>query len=275
MNRSLLGLAFLSVGIALPLRSDPQPLNRQFTGVALPSRTIHLGAAADGLLSEVRVERGDRVQAGQVVATLDFDVQKATVRLAKARTESVANLESARTKAKQAAERLDQRLRLVAEGLVTEDETNVFRTNARLAELDAQMAEENKRLAELEYERSNAQLKQGILISPIDGIVTERFLSAGEVLSKSGAGEVVSLAQLDPLMIELHVPLELFQQLSVGQTAKVRFLGIDLGTREAELVVMDQVIDTASDTFRVALKLDNPELAIPAGLRAEVEFELE
>lgn len=274
MNKSLLGLAFLSVGIALPLRSDPLSLDGTLSGVALPSRVIHLGAAADGLLSEVRVDRGDRVGKGDVLASLDFDVQEASMRLAQARMESKASLASARTRAEQAAERLEQRMRLVQEGLVSEEETSVFRTNARLAELDAQLAAENVRLAELDFERSRAQLRQGTILSPIEGVVTQRLLSPGEVLTKSGSGEVLTLAQLDPLMIELHVPLERYDEITQGQVATVQFIGIELGQHQAKVSVVDRIIDTASETFRVRLELPNPDYAIPAGLRAEVRFGL-
>jgi len=274
MNKSLLGLAILSAGIALPLRSDPLSPDGSLSGVALPSRVIHLGAAADGLLSEVRVDRGDRVSRGDVLATLDFDVQEASMRLAQARKESKASLASARTKAEQAAEQLAQRMRMVQEGLVSEDETSIFRTNARLAELDARLAEENMRLAELEFERASAQLRQGTILSPIEGVVTDRLLSPGEVLTKSGSGEVLTLAQLDPLMIELHAPLELFDKILRGQGAQVQFIGIDLGRHRAKVSVVDRIIDTASETFRVRLELPNPEFAIPAGLRAEVRFDL-
>ena len=195
------------------------------------------------------------------------------MRLAKARKESRASLESAKTKAEQAAERLKQRLLMVEEGLISEDETSVFRTNARLAELDAKLAEEDNRLAELEFERATAQLAQGTITSPITGVVTERFLSPGEILTKSGSGEVVTLAQLNPLMIELHAPLELFQSIELGQSASVFFIGLDLGKHRAKVSVVDQIIDTASDTFRVRLELANPDYAIPAGLRVEVDFD--
>ena len=273
MKKSFLGLAVLSAGIALPLRSDPQPASEALQGVVLPSRVIHLGAAAEGLLSEVRVDRGDHVKRGQVVATLDFNVQEANMRLAKARTEAMASLESARLRASQAKEDLARRELLVTEGLITEDETNVYRTKSRLADLDEKKAEETKRLAGFEFKRSSALLKQGTILSPINGVVIERFLSAGEMLTKSGSGEVLTLAQLDPLMIELNAPLELFEVLKLGQPAEINFIGIDLGQRRARITVLDRIVDTASDTFRVRLELPNPKLSIPAGLRAEVEFE--
>jgi len=272
MNKSILGLALLSVGFALPLRSDIRAAQGRLSGVALPSRVIHLGASADGLISEVRVERGDRVEAGQVLVTLEFGVQAASNRLAQARRDSSASLESARTRAQQAKARLVQREKLVAEGLVTEEETSVYRTNARLAELDEQMAKEAKRIAGLEFERSSALLEQGSIESPISGIVADRFLSPGEMLTKSGSGEVLTLVQLDPLLIETHAPLELFESIHPGQSAEIRFIGIDLGVQTATVTVVDQMVDTASDTFRVRLELPNADFSIPAGLRVEIEL---
>ena len=43
-----------------------------FQGVMLPNRVVRVGAAADGVLQEVLVDRGDMVSRGQVLAILSF-----------------------------------------------------------------------------------------------------------------------------------------------------------------------------------------------------------
>jgi len=243
---------------------------RILDGVVQPYRIVRVGAASDGLLSRVLVDRGDRVRRGQLLAELDQGVERASAELARARAQLVGAVESARERKNLADLRLEKREKLVAEGLVTEDEVEEVRSVARLADLALLQALENVQLAELEHRRSAAVLEQGSIESPIDGVIVERLLSPGELLSRSGSPEVVTVAQLDPLLVELHVPLKLFGELAVGDELTVRFRGLPIDPRTATISVVDHVVDTASSTYRVRLELENPNLAIPAGLLCEV-----
>ena len=60
---------------------------------------------------------------------------------------------------------------------------------------------DNQRLATLELERANVTLSRNIIRSPINGVVVERFLSAGEFVSGQFKNDspIVTLAQIDPL----------------------------------------------------------------------------
>ncbi len=42
--------------------------------------------------------------------------------------------------------------------------------------------------------------------------------------------------------------------------------------REAEVGVVDKVVDAASGTFGVRLELPNPDTSLPAGLKCRVRF---
>ena len=48
---------------------------------------------------------------------------------------------------------------------------------------------------------------------------------------------------------------------------------VDAEVRTANVIVVDRVIDAASNSFRVRLELPNPDNALPPGLRCKVEFE--
>jgi len=158
------------------------------------------------------------------------------------------------------------------EGIVTPDEVEALRTEHRLAEVRLLEVAESLRIAELEYERSKAVLEQATIRSPIDGVVTRRLLSAGELLSGSEAHEIVTVAQLDPLIVDVNVPIELWGSIAVGDRALVELVNLDYARTPARVQVVDRVIETASETFRVRLELPNPSLELPAGLRCRVAF---
>ena len=59
----------------------------EFYCVLEPNTQIEISAAVEGVLEEVKVQRGDRIKRGQVLATLISGVERATVELAEARVE--------------------------------------------------------------------------------------------------------------------------------------------------------------------------------------------
>jgi len=110
------------------------------------------------------------------------------------------------------------------------------------------------------------------LYAPFSGVVMDRMLNPGD-LAEAGTGRkpILKVAQVEPLRVEVVLPLEAFRKISVGSTATVtpERLG---GHFPATVKVVDSVFDSASGTFGVRLELPNPKGTLPAGIRCGVEF---
>jgi membrane fusion protein (multidrug efflux system) len=241
-------------------------------GVVHPRRVVLVGSATSGLLRSVSVERGDRVQVGQVVAKLDASVLSAQAALAQARAEGSAAREIVVVRLADAQRRLAQKQNLQADGIAPVEAVDVIRTEVQLEQLALAQEDQSIRVRELELRKARALLAQATIVSPVAGVVTERHLSPGELLGTSGSDIVITIAEIDPLMIDVHVPIELFDEITVGLRTKVQ-LDLAGGERRSAIVsVKDHVIDSASRTFRVQLELPNPEGELPAGMRCRVLF---
>ena len=105
--------------------------------------------------------------------------------------------------------------------------------------------------------------------SPLRGVVVEKIAKAGEYVDPP---EVVELAQIDPLRIEVFAPVSLFGSIHEGMLGKVRLEEPVGGEYAVEVVVVDRVVDAASGTFGVRLELPNSDYELPAGLKCRVEF---
>jgi len=81
------------------------------------------------------------------------------------------------------------------------------------------------------------------------------------------------IAQIDPLRIEVIVPVMAFGSISKGQRAYVYPEAPREGRFPARVTVVDRVADAASGTFRIRLSMPNPAFAVPSGLKCSVEFE--
>ena len=260
--------AVLAVGLA---QNQPRaPL--EFDGLVTPSGKVNISAAVDGLLETVAFDRGDVVEKGQLVATLKSEVEEAQVKLAKARADMEAELRRSQASLAYSSSKLLEDEKLFEKGILSEQEYEEIKTQKALDEAAVLQARENTRLAAIEHERAVAFLGERRLYSPITGVVVERFLSPGELMTRQTETKILQLAQISPLWVELILAVAELGTVSVGMKAEVRLEQPVGGVHTATVTVVDRVIDPGSGTFGVRLELPNPDQALPAGLKCKVRF---
>ncbi len=238
-------------------------------GLIEPYLIVKIGSPVAGILETVKVDRGDMVTAGQVLATLQSGVEKATMELARARTEMDSAIKAKKSKLNYLEREQKRMEQLQNQALISFEALDESRTNTSLASLDLAEAEENKRLAEFELKRSTEVVNRMTIYSPITGVVTNRFLTPGEYVENQ---PVLQLAQINPLYVEVFAPVKLLGAIKVGMRADISPEKPAGGIYRARVTVVDRVIDAASGTFGVRLELPNAQGKLPAGLKCRVTF---
>jgi membrane fusion protein (multidrug efflux system) len=152
--------------------------------------------------------------------------------------------------------------------IVNANSLDELQTKVRESELKIREAVTEQRIAQLTASRSAAQLALKQIRASVDGVVTERKLSPGEYVYEQTP--IMTIAQIDPLNVELVLSADRYGSIRVGDRALVQPAQPVGGSYEAQVVVVDPVIDAASSTFGVRLLLPNPGTRIPAGLRCGV-----
>ncbi len=256
------------IGMTATGATEAQPLGG-FDCLIEPQTVVELSTREEGILEELLVSRGDTVTAGQAIAHLNRDVEQATVELSRARSEMVAEIEELHeilAFARRESERINQLSSAKAISLTEKDKAT---TDATRAELRLEQALEQRRIARLELKRAEELLENRTVRSPVDGVVVERMMSPGESAENR---PIVKIAKVDPLNVEIIVPVDYFGAIGVGMEAEVmpRYPGASV--QRAEVTVVDRVVDAASDTFGVRLLLPNPKHEIPGGVRCEIRF---
>ena len=208
-----------------------------------PYAEIELSSPVPGVLADVQVERGDVVTRGQVVATLESGVVRASLDLAKARAEF-------------AARRVGRNEELYRKQMISIHEKDEMETEAHLLQLELREVEE--------------RLEERTIRSPLDGVIVERHLSPGEYVHQN---EILTLAQVDPLRVEVSMPVRMYGVIKVGMTGRVRWEVPGVGEQAAKVTVVDPVVDAASGTIGVRLELPNPRRQLPAGTQCTVRFD--
>lgn len=238
----------------------------------LPQRAITLSAAIEGVVEDVLVERGDLVKRGQILARLESSVEEASVELAKARADAEGAVLSREARRDLAESTYVRQRMLEDQSIVSSQEVEEALAARQVATAELLEARDEKKMSALELVRARATLERREIRSPFDGVVVERILSAGEYADPP---EILKLAQVDPLRVEVYLPLEWIGRIEVGMVAEVRPEEPVGGVHDATVTVVDSVVDAASATFGVRLELPNRDYAIAAGLNCSVRFPVE
>lgn len=234
-----------------------------------PDRVADVGSQSIGVLEHVYVERGDEVTAGQLVARLSASVEKASVSVAEARSQTDAELRQALAANELAQRKLARAKDLLKREFVSDQAVDQADAEARVAEQRVAQARDSLKVSQREFQLSSVQLGQRDVRSPFSGIVVERFRTEGERIERE---PLVRVAKIDPLRVEAIVPASQFGSIAAGQMATIKTDLPNFNAMSAKVVLVDRVIDPASNSFRVRLTLPNPEHKIPSGLRCKVDF---
>jgi RND family efflux transporter MFP subunit len=266
--RGLLIPTLVLLTAALPARAQDNAMAG--TCIIKPHVSVQLGSAVSDVLSATLVDRGDTVTQGQIVARLESSVEEATLALDRMRASNDSAIKVEQVDKELIAREAERKKSLVDKGIANQNSLDELQTKFHEGELRVQQAQMDRQLATLAADRSERALALKQIRSPIDGVVIERKLSAGEYIYEQTS--IMTIAQIDPLNVELVLPQERYGGIKVGSTAIVHPAAPVGGAYEAKAAVVDPVIDAASGTFGVRLLLPNPDHAIPAGIRCTVEW---
>ncbi|MCP4288488.1 MAG: efflux RND transporter periplasmic adaptor subunit, partial [Gammaproteobacteria bacterium] len=234
-----------------------------------PSEIVDVGSAVPGVVESILADRGDLVKKGAVLAELESSVEQATLDLAKARAQLNAAIELRQENAAFGYLTQKRNQSLLQKSAISMQDMDQLKTETRIAELQVRQEKDNKRIAGLEYRRARSVLQRRTIRSPVDGVVMDRFKSVGEYVEDEPA---LRVAQLDPLHVEVIVPVDYMGRVTRGMQAQVTTVAPGADTHLATVERVDLVADAASGTYGVRLSLSNPKYEISAGLRCRLVF---
>ena len=261
-------LAALAITLLTPLWAQAEQV--EYDGLIEPKQVVELGSPVPGILESVNADRGSMVKEGQVLASLQSGVEKATMDLARARAEFEGTIQSRKAELEFAIRNQERRRELYEKKALPFQEWDEVETKRIVAELALNEAVESKRIAEMEYKRAQEVYKRMTIRSPLTGVVVERHLFPGEYVEDK---PIMKLAQVDPLHVEVVMPVEQWGLVKAGMEAAVRPESPVGGLYKAKVTVVDKVVDAASGTFGIRLELPNPDYRLPPGLKCKVIFE--
>jgi HlyD family secretion protein len=205
-----------------------------------PKKTVNISAQSMGRVTQLAVNEGDRVKAGQFLLQIDPVMAQSAVRRDEAGVAAAnTGLDQARTQVRSAQANLDlarQNLKrqqeLWAGGLTTREtldktqsELDVREAELRASEQEVRTREEQVRQQQAGLVSTRHSLSQSRFEAPFDGIVTRRNVEVGEnvmVGTMNNAGTVLlTVADMSVVEAEVEVDETDIPLVQLGQIAKV------------------------------------------------------
>lgn len=244
----------------------------EFDCIIEARQNVELRSPVEAVIESIRVHRGDVVKKGQVIATLESGPERAALELARSRAEMQGELKSAEARVELTRKKLIRAEELYKQNFVSVNALDEAEADYRLSVEESRRAEENQKLAELELKRTEQILELRTIRSPFTGVVVDVIQKPGEFATSNLKDPIVRLAEIDPLNVEVILPVMMYGKIKVGQRATVVPENPVGGRHSAVVKVVDRVIDAASGTFGIRLELPNRQREIPAGARCRVRF---
>ena len=178
---------------------------------------------------ELKVEEGDVVKDGQVLALLDETERELTEREAKVRV----------VNAKATLERVQG---MFKDSIVSQEQLE-----------DAQVAYET---GEVQHENAQLMLSYTTIRSPIDGVVVKRHADVGQHVKTNE--ELFTVANYDPIWGRIHVPERNLNKIQVGMPVKVKVESLPEKEFVGKVNLISPVVDADSGTIKVTFEVPEP-----------------
>ena len=207
---------------------------------------VQVFSQAARLVTQLKVEEGDRVRENHVLLRLQDEEQKSEL----ARTES---------QLKKAQREYRRQESLFTKELISEQVMNDATYEVEQLELAIEDARRNLGYTEVR--------------APISGTITGRHINHGDHITVNQ--HLFDLVDFDTIVARVYVPEKELARLRIGQKARLFSASIGTEARRGEVIRIAPIVDPASGTVKVTVGIPREELSGSRGLLPGMYVEVE
>lgn len=215
----------------------------QLNGHTSEARRVTLKAKTGGRILTLLTTKGEQVEAGQDLILLDPEDRPARLAEAKARFNQRSLEFQANTKL----------------------EAKAVKSQNALAASTAEYESAKSSLASIQQEIADTHIK-----APFVGIFEETFVEKGDVVNPGD--KIATVIELHPLKVLCDISEKDIARIKIGGEAQITLPSVNDRKLNARVVYIAKSADPKTRTYRVELLTDNPDMTIPAGLTARLNF---
>jgi RND family efflux transporter MFP subunit len=261
-----------------------------------PYQEVDLHAKVAGYIRWIKVDIGDRVRQGEVLADLEVpelqdqlqgaqaEVRHTQSEIGRAENEVIsaqathAALHAAYTRLLQASQ---QRPGLIAEQELDDELSKDQESEAQIGVAKASLNAMQQQLgvSRAESHRVETLTNYQEIISPFNGVVTMRYADTGSLIQAGTASNtqsmpVVRVAQSDLLRLRMPVPEADVPYIHEGGEVQIK-VNATGRTFTGKIVRFSRALDTDTRTMLTEVDVPNPDLVLSPGMYAETMIQLQ
>ncbi|AZP41746.1 efflux RND transporter periplasmic adaptor subunit [Rahnella aquatilis] len=225
------------------------------TGEIRAHEEVTLGFRLDGRILTRQAEVGDRVIAGQVLATQESETSRNQFSSAQA------DLNSARAAEQVAALSLRRMQLLMPSGAIA-------RSQLDSAQADWQAARAKRQSSEDALKNAQENVSWTKLTAPADGVITQVSASAGQVVSAGQSVITLASGSLRDAVFDVADPQSVPQQ--ADSLFTISLLSAPSGVAQGHFRDVSPQADPQTRTWRLRITLDNPPPAMALGASVQL-----
>jgi RND family efflux transporter MFP subunit len=246
------------------------------SGYIVARRQATISAKAAGRLDHLLVAEGQRIKAGQLIASLDDSTVRAQLNQALAQLQSMRGAMGMEQVGYAHAQReLERKKTLAAAQFVSPAEVDAAVNALAVAKARVETARANVEVAQRAGDVARLALDDTMVRAPFSGTVTVREAQPGEIVSPiSGGGltrtGIVTVVDMDSLEAEVDVNENFIDRLVARQKVTLTLNAYPGRGIAAHVVAIVPTVDRAKGTVKVRIAMDehNPLVLPNMGVRA-------
>lgn len=261
-----------SVGAAV-VELGPVSESVTLVGSLRAQERVDVTPKINGRLISVRVDIGDEVTRGQLLAQLEDEELQQQVQQSDAALDvsrAVVNQRELELKNQQAI--LDRTRGLHDSGLISSEELEQTQTRYDVAQAQLNLARAQLVQAEAGLRELRIRLDQTRVVAPIAGLVGRRFVDPGALVNANTP--VVTLVKLDNVELVAGVPERDLAKVVVGAAGEVFVDALPGVSFSGTVARISPLLDPQTRTAQVEVVIANPQLRLKAEMFARVELDL-
>jgi len=278
-----------------PVRQDRLPRLVDIVGTLAAEDQVTIASQADGTVSRVHVDLGDRVRAGQVLIELDpekleysLESQKAALARALARygatdpgrlpeSTKTPDVQRAAAELGQAQQAFDRASELHRRQLIPKQTLDDAEVTLRAKQAAYELALQNAKNLAADIDQSSAELKladrqlrDARIRAPFDGYVQKRLVSIGEFVKSQMP--VMTVVRMDSLKAVGEIPEKMAPWVQVGQAVELTVDAFPGKSIPGKISRISPAVDTATRAFAFEALVANPDGRLKPGTFARVHL---
>ena len=225
----------------------------RLTGTVSSPRVSRLSTEVNGIVKQLHAEEGSKVKAGQILMTLNNEIEMLSLEAARASTQG------AEEELADARRRLEDGERLSKKKTLSVNELKSLQAEVKIASATLQRYRAEQRLQE-------TRLKRHELLAPFSGIISRKYIEAGEWIKPGDPA--LELVANENLRIDFQVPQREFPRIDDTSSIKITLDALPDRIIAGKIMTVVPYSDSDSRTFLLRVLINDANDAIAPGMSA-------